>query len=84
VAGLTRSSQHKDLAKKFLAFMLTPKFQDAIPTGNWMMPAAATSAALPDAFGALVKPSKTFLYTPEEVAKNRKAWIEEWQAALGQ
>jgi thiamine transport system substrate-binding protein len=83
VAGLVKSSTHKDLAKKFLAFMMTPGFQDAIPTGNWMFPAAATSAPLPDAFGALVKPSKTFLYSPEEVAKNRKAWIDEWLAAMG-
>ena len=84
VAGLTKSSQHKDLARQFLAFMLTPKFQDAIPTGNWMLPAAATSGPLPEAFNALVKPAKTLLYTPDEVAKNRKAWIEEWQAAMGQ
>ena len=84
VAGLVKSSAHKDLAKTFLAFMLTPKFQDAIPTGNWMLPAAPTSAALPEAFNALVKPAKTFLYTPEEVAANRKAWIDEWLAAMGQ
>lgn len=84
VAGLVTASKHKDLAKKFLAFMLTPKFQDAIPTGNWMLPAAATTAALPEAFNGLVKPAKTFLYTPEDVAKNRKAWIAEWQAAMGQ
>lgn len=84
VAGLTKASKHKDLARKFLTFMLSPKFQDAIPTGNWMMPAAATTSPLPDAFNALVKPAKTFLYAPEEVARNRKAWIEEWQAAMGQ
>ena len=83
VAGLVKSSTHKDLAKKFLAFMMTPGFQDAIPTGNWMFPAAATTAPLPDAFNALVKPGKTFLYTPEEVAKNRQAWIDEWLAAMG-
>ena len=84
VAGLVKASVHKDLAKKFLAFMMTPAFQDAIPTGNWMFPAAATSAPLPDAFNAAVKPVKTLLYTPEEVAKNRKAWIDEWLAAMGQ
>ena len=84
VAGLVKSSAHKELARRFLAFMLTPKFQDAIPTNNWMFPAAATSAPLPDAFNTLVKPAKTLLYTPEEVAKNRKAWIEEWQSAMGQ
>lgn len=81
VAGLVKSSQHKELARKFLAFMLTPGFQDAIPTGNWMLPAAATSAPLPDAFNSLVKPAKTFLFPPEEVARNRKAWVDEWLAA---
>ena len=84
VAGLVKSSAHKELARKFLAFMLTPGFQDAIPTGNWMFPAAATSAPLPEAFNALVKPARTLMYAPEEVAKNRKAWIAEWQAAMGQ
>jgi thiamine transport system substrate-binding protein len=84
VAGMAKAAKHKDLAKRFLAFMLTPKFQDAIPTGNWMMPAAATSAPLPDAFNGLVKPAKTFLFTPEQVAASRTAWVAEWQAAMGQ
>ena len=84
VAGIVKPSTHKDLARKFLAFMMTPGFQDTIATGNWMFPAAATSAPLPDAFNALVKPAKTFLYTPEEVANSRKAWIAEWQTAMGQ
>ena len=84
VAGLVKSSTHKDLAKTFLAFMTSSGFQDAIPTGNWMFPAAATSMPLPDAFNALVKPTKTLLYTPEEVARYRKAWIDEWQSAMSQ
>ena len=49
-----------------------------IPTNNWMFPAAATSQPLPDAFSKLVKPAKTFLYSPEEVAANRRQWIDEW------
>ena len=78
VAGLVETSQHKDLAKKFLAFMMTPGFQDQIPTNNWMFPAGPTSAPLPAAFDALVKPDKTLLYSAEEVDKNRRAWIDEW------
>ena len=62
--------------------MVTPGFQDTIPTNNWMMPASATSEPLPDAFGKLVAPEKTFLMSPDEVAKNRKAWIDEWLAAM--
>lgn len=82
VAGLVKGAPQKDLARQFLSFMVTPGFQDTIPTNNWMMPAAATSEPLPDAFGKLVSPEKTFLMSPDEVAKNRKAWIDEWLAAM--
>ncbi|MGO4437345.1 thiamine ABC transporter substrate binding subunit [Rhizobium sp. RAF56] len=81
VAGLTKSSQNADLAREFLKFMGTPGFQDTIPTNNWMMPVAATSEPLPDAFNKLVVPAKTFLMSPQDVAKNRKAWIDEWLVA---
>ena len=82
VAGLLKNAPDAQLAKDFLAFMLTPGFQDAIPENNWMMPVAKTSAPLPEAFNKLVQPQKTFLMSPEEVAKNRKAWIDEWLAAM--
>lgn len=82
VAGLLKGAPQKDLARQFLSFMVTPGFQDTIPTNNWMMPAAATSEPLPEAFGKLVSPEKTFLMTPEEVATHRKAWIDEWLAAM--
>jgi thiamine transport system substrate-binding protein len=81
VAGLVKSSPNKDLARDFLKFMVSPGFQDTIPTNNWMMPAAATSEPLPDAFSKLVVPTKTFLMSPDVVEKNRKAWIDEWLAA---
>jgi len=46
------------------------------------MPAAPTTDPLPDAFGKLVKPEVTFLKSPEEVAENRQAWIDEWLKAM--
>lgn len=82
VAGLLKNAPEKDLARQFLSFMVTPAFQDTIPENNWMMPAAATSKPLPEAFGKLVQPEKTFLMAPEDVAKNRKAWIDEWLKAM--
>lgn len=82
VSGLLKNAPEKQLARDFLGFTLTPGFQDTIPTNNWMMPVAKTSEPLPDAFGKLVNPEKTFLMSPEEVAKNRKAWIDEWLAAM--
>ncbi|CDM59702.1 MULTISPECIES: thiamine ABC transporter substrate binding subunit [Rhizobium] len=82
VAGLLKNAHDKELARDFLKFMVTPGFQDTIPTNNWMMPVSATSQPLPDAFGKLVSPSKTFLMSSDEVAENRKAWIDEWLAAM--
>ncbi len=82
VAGLIEASTERALAQKFLAFMMTPAFQDIIPTNNWMLPAGETKEALPEAFGKLVVPAKTLLFTPDEVNKSRRAWIDEWLAAL--
>ena len=83
VAGRTSTSKDPALAKSFLAFMVSPAFQDIIPTTNWMLPAAKMDQPLPEAFNKLVQPAKTFLMSPDEVAKNRKAWVDEWVAAMG-
>lgn len=82
VAGILKNAPEHALAKQFLTFVLTSGFQDAIPENNWMMPVATTSAPLPAAFSKLVQPSKTFLMSPEEVAENRKAWIDEWLTSM--
>ena len=83
VAGQTKKGAQNPLARQFLAFMLTPEFQDVIPETNWMLPAAATSKPLNPAFDRLVKPAKIWLKSPEEVEVSRKAWIAEWLEALG-
>ena len=61
---------------------MTPGFQDTIPTNNWMLPAGATTRPLPEAFSKLVVPTKTLLFSPGEVTKNRRAWMDEWLNAL--
>ncbi|MCF6368944.1 thiamine ABC transporter substrate binding subunit [Rhizobium halophilum] len=82
LVGLLKTSDSKELARQFLQFVTTPAFQNVIPTNNWMMPAAAMSEPLPEAFSRLVKPQKTFLMDPQHVADNRHAWIDEWLAAM--
>ena len=84
VAGMTTTGAANPLAKQFLAFMTGPKFQDVIPETNWMFPAAKTDKPLNAAFDTLVKPEKTLIYSPEEVEKNRKAWVDEWLAAMSE
>ncbi len=82
VAGITTKGAGNPLAARFMTFMTSAGFQDAIPETNWMYPAAATSEPLDPAFDRLVQPSETLLLSPEEVAKNRKAWVDEWLSVM--
>lgn len=82
VAARTKKAADNPLAEKFLSFMTGPAFQDAIPEKNWMYPAGKTSEPLDPAFDTLVEPSETLFFPPEEVATNRKAWVDEWLSAM--
>lgn len=82
VAGMT-STANAELARSFLKFMISPAFQDIIPENNWMLPVAATSQPLNPVFGKLVQPKTTLTVTPEDSAKNRKAYVDEWLGATG-
>jgi thiamine transport system substrate-binding protein len=82
VAGMTTKGADNPLAAEFLAFMTTPAFQDIIPETNWMLPAAPTSEPLDPAFGELVRPADALLFSPEEVAEFRKAWVAEWLSVM--
>ncbi len=83
VAGVTSQGAENPLSARFLAFMIGPGFQDVIPETNWMFPAGKTEEPLNPVFDTLVKPSKTLLFSPEEVARNRKDWVEEWLEVMG-
>ena len=82
VGAITTNGASNPLAAKFLEFMTGPGFQDAIPETNWMYPAGKMDTALNPAFDKLVKPSKSLLFSSEEVAKNRKEWVDEWLDAM--
>lgn len=82
VAGLVRSSRHKQLAREFLEFMISDDFQKIIPTTNWMYPVIADKSVLPAEFGELIDPSPALMLDEQRVASQRKAWVEEWLRAM--
>ncbi|HEV7255312.1 MAG TPA: thiamine ABC transporter substrate binding subunit [Mesorhizobium sp.] len=82
VAGMTAKGAGNPHAKAFLAFMTGPGFQDVIPETNWMFPAGRTEKPLNPVFQDLVEPEKTLSFSPEEVAADRKAWVDEWLEAM--
>lgn len=82
VAGIAANTDAPDLARDFIRFMLTEPFQSAIPEHNWMYPAETPEGGLPASFEQLGKPETSLLPTSETVAANRRAWVDEWLAAM--
>lgn len=82
VAAMLKNAPQPELAAQFMDFILDSGFQSVIPTTNWMYPAG--KAGLPEAFGSLITPAKSLLFTPEQVAANKSSWVGEWQNALSQ
>ncbi|MFZ4833532.1 thiamine ABC transporter substrate binding subunit [Rouxiella sp. Mn2063] len=80
VAGQLKASKQPQLAAEFMKFVVSPGFQNAIPTGNWMYPSVSTS--LPAAYSQLVVPAVALRYSAKEVAENRGKWIAQWQNAV--
>ena len=75
-AGILSNSQNKDLANKFLNFMLSEEFQSVIPSTNIMYP-VTNIKNLPEAFDKLDVPNFIQI-DPKEINKNKEKWIDEW------
>ncbi|CAK9886067.1 MAG: Thiamine-binding periplasmic protein [Candidatus Erwinia impunctatus] len=82
VAAQLKHSQQPELAHQFMQFILSPAFQEKMPTGNWMYP--AVKMPLPAGFETLTVPEKTLQYRAEEVARERQNWTRSWQHAVSQ
>ena len=78
VAAMLDNAPHPDLAKQFMAFVLTPEFQNTIATGNWMYPVTDNVEPLPAAFADLPSAGQVLTLPIEQVADKRKAWVNEW------
>lgn len=82
VAAKLKSAKQEKLADQFLQFMVSPAFQQEIPTGNWMYPVIDTP--LPKGFEQMITVAKPLAFSSDEVAVNRKGWIREWLQAVTQ
>ncbi len=84
VAGIVATTDVPDLAAQFMEFMVSPAFQEIIPTTNWMYPAALAADALPDGFETLTQPEQALIFDADEAAAVREAALATWQDALSQ
>ena len=75
--GVLKGAKNPDLAKKFVDFMVTPKFQEDVPEQMFVFP-VLRDAKLPDFYKFAETPKKPALVSPADIDANREAWIKAW------
>ncbi len=76
--GILAGTEKRDLAEKFIDFMLSSQFQEDIPLKMFVFP-ANKNAALPDVFVEHAQTaSNPATLPPEDIAAHREDWINAW------
>ncbi len=84
VAGILASTEQRDLADQFMAFISSPAFQREIPMSNWMYPVAQEGTNMPSAFADSLTGIEPLLFATDQVDSIREQALEEWRNALSQ
>ncbi len=76
--GILVGSPNRDLAEKWIDFMLSPTFQEDIPLQMYVFP-VNTKAELNDTFQRyLAIPDEPASLSPADIAAHREEWINAW------
>lgn len=77
-AGIVKGTQQRDLAEKFIDFLLSQDFQEDLPMQMFVFP-VLSEAVLPDDFVKNSQiPENPATLNPADIAQNREKWIEQW------
>ncbi|MGQ9631578.1 MAG: thiamine ABC transporter substrate-binding protein [bacterium] len=79
--GILKGAKHRELAEKFIDFILTEDFQGEIPLTNWMFP-VNPKVKLPDSYKYAPRPKKTLSLSASEIRKNQERWIGDWAKSI--
>lgn len=78
--GVLRGTPNKDIAEKLVDYLLDTPFQESMPLSLFVFP-VDTKAALPKVFRDFaVRPDTPLTITPDDIEKNRDAWLDSWRA----
>lgn len=80
--GILKGTENRDLAEKWIDYMLSPAFQEDIPLNMYVFP-VNRQAVLEETFqNYLEVPDITADVTPVMIAEGRERWINEWTEAV--
>ena len=80
--GILKNGQNRDLAEKFVDFMLGKQFQEDMPLNMFVYPVNQT-AQLPEVFtqyAQVADQPASIIYA--DIAANRDSWIEAWNEVM--
>jgi thiamine transport system substrate-binding protein len=76
--GVLKGTQHEDLARKWVDYMLSITFQNDIPLQMFVYP-VNEDAQLPELFQQYAKiPADPAQVSPADIEANRESWIQAW------
>jgi thiamine transport system substrate-binding protein len=76
--GILQGAKNRELAQKWVDFMLSPQFQADMPLQMFVFPVNPKAALDPALQQHLVLPAMTAQVSPQDIALNREAWIKAW------
>lgn len=79
--GILNGTQNRDLAEKFVDFMLDVSFQDDMPLNMFVYP-VNSQAMLPEVFSKYAQTAIEPASVPADLDTKRDAWIEAWTQAV--
>jgi len=76
--GILKNSSQRQLAEKWIDFMLSPAFQEDMPLQMYVFP-VNPKAKLPPVFSEFATiPEQTAQVSPEDINQYREQWINDW------
>ena len=76
--GILKGTENRELAERWIDFMLGTTFQEDIPLKMFVFP-ANSEASLPDVFARFAEvPAHPISIDPDAIESNRESWIQAW------
>jgi thiamine transport system substrate-binding protein len=76
--GILKGTKNRDLAEKWVDFMLSPAFQEDVPLQMYVFPVNPNAALDPTFVKYLAVPDEPAFVSPADIAAHREEWIQDW------
>jgi thiamine transport system substrate-binding protein len=80
--GILKGTENRDLAEKWVDFMLSTTFQEDIPLQMYVFPVNSNAVLAPEFVDFLAIPEEPTFVSPDDIAAHREEWLNAWTEAV--